>query len=107
MKDGDGNEVKAGDWIRFGYGIPPVGVQAPIVDRNGVLTVLTPKHKPKEATLALLEKCVGSYWKIPEPDIVSMMHAGIGVIHVTDKGPEFVSLEDFYKQLDEDEDQKE
>lgn len=47
--DSDGVEVKAGDKIRFGYGIPAVSVRrAPVVERDGKLLALTKGHNPSE-----------------------------------------------------------
>lgn len=61
MTDEDGREVSAGDTIRFGYGIPPVCVEAEVIERNGKLIALTPGHTPKECSLELLKKYVGAF----------------------------------------------
>jgi len=66
-KDSDGRTIKAGDKIRFSYGIPPVGVVADVVDRGGQLVALTPDHLPKECLLTQLRKHVGCfYWTPPK-----------------------------------------
>ena len=39
--DGDGKEVRAGCTIGFSYGIPPIGVAAPVIERDGELVALT------------------------------------------------------------------
>lgn len=68
MKDDDGFEVGAGDWISFSYGIPPVGVRAKVSDENGKLiaTVLG-KHKPRCIALASLRRHVGNWYKADGP----------------------------------------
>lgn len=68
MKDDDGEVVKPGDWIRFTYGIPPVGVLAKISSRDGVLwmTVLG-RHRPREMRLKDLRRFVGAWWKSEGP----------------------------------------
>lgn len=60
--DSDGVEVTAGCTIHFGYGIPPVGVEAPVIERDGVLVALTPGHNPKECKVSSLMKHVGDFW---------------------------------------------
>jgi len=44
--DDDGVEVTAGCVIHFSYGAPGVGVDAPVIERDGRLIALTPGHKP-------------------------------------------------------------
>lgn len=41
-------EIKKGKIAHFVYGIPPVTVNAPIIERDGELIMLTPGHKPVE-----------------------------------------------------------
>ena len=60
--DSDGVEVTAGCTVFFSYGIPPVGVVAPVVDRDGVLIALTKGHHPSEAEVRDLEKHVGCFY---------------------------------------------
>ena len=62
MKDDDGNPVGAGDFIRFSYGIPPVGVKAKIIERDGKLIALTPGHRPDECNLKSLRRHVGQFY---------------------------------------------
>lgn len=62
VKDSDGNVVKAGDFVRFAYGQPPVGVRAPVVERDGDLVALTPDHNPKECRVDHLMRHVGDFW---------------------------------------------
>jgi len=63
MKDMYGDEVVAGDRIKFSYGIPPIGVTAEIVNNNGELIALTPNHNPKECKLKKLKSYVGEWRK--------------------------------------------
>ncbi len=63
IRDDDGEFVRAGDRIRFSFGIPPVRVIAEIIDRDGELIALTPDHKPKECRLRSLRRFVGGFWK--------------------------------------------
>ena len=67
-KDYDGLKVTEGDKISFSYGIPPVSVVAPIVRKNGVLTVLTPGHNPNSCPLSKLKEYVGQFWKEQQDD---------------------------------------
>ncbi len=62
--DADGNEVRDGDLIFFAYGIPPVGVEARVVNRSGKLVALTPGHKPSECDLSKIKKHVGEFYKV-------------------------------------------
>jgi hypothetical protein len=61
--DDDGERVFAGDTVRFDYGIPPVVVDAKIVQRRGQLIALTPGHDPAECNLRSLRKYVGNWYK--------------------------------------------
>jgi len=63
LLDDDRVPVKVGDTVRFNYGIPPVGVDAKIVQRNGQLIALTPGHNPAECNLRSLRKHVGNWYK--------------------------------------------
>lgn len=69
MKDEDGIQVKAGDWIAFSFGFPPLRVEAKIVERDGKLIALTPDVTPKEAPLTTLKHHVGLFWKIDGPTV--------------------------------------
>lgn len=62
IKDDDGIEVREGDVVHFGYGIPPVGVRAPVINRNGRLIAITEGHKPAECPVDQLRKHVGNFW---------------------------------------------
>lgn len=62
--DSDGNRVSAGDVVRFNYGIPPVVVDAKIVQRGRSLIALTPGHSPRECNLRSLRKYVGQWRRI-------------------------------------------
>ena len=74
--DDDGVPVKAGDTVRFSYGIPPVVVDAPIVQRRGSLIALTPGHDPKECNLRSLRKQVSCWFKSEaRPDPLTAMQA--------------------------------
>ena len=61
--DDDRKKVRAGDTIWFSYGIPPVCVIAPIVQRGKQLIALTPGHHPSECNLRRLRKLVGGWFK--------------------------------------------
>jgi len=63
MLDDDGVRVRAGDRVRFSYGIPPVAVESKIVQRSGKLIALTPGHNPAECTLRSLRRNVGEWYK--------------------------------------------
>jgi hypothetical protein len=65
--DGDGVEVTEGCTIRFSYGIPPVGVTAPVINRNGKLIAITKGHNPAECPVRELEGHVG-YFRVCNPD---------------------------------------
>jgi hypothetical protein len=67
--DSDGVEVTVGCTISFGYGIPPVPVVAPVVERKGVLIALTPGHNPSEARVSKLRKHVGDFWVMGTADV--------------------------------------
>jgi hypothetical protein len=67
--DSDGNEVKAGNVIHFGYGIPPVGVEAPVIERDGKLIALTPGHKPAECPVSQLKRHVGDFWVVRKESV--------------------------------------
>jgi len=64
VKDSDGSVVKAGDAVRFAFGQPPVGVLAPVIERDGRLIALTPDHNPKECRVDHLMRHVGAFWII-------------------------------------------
>ena len=63
LLDDDRVQVKAGDTVRFNYGIPPVVVDAKIVQRRGQLIALTPGHDPAECNLRKLRSYVGNWYK--------------------------------------------
>lgn len=44
----NGIEIKPGKIAHFIYGIPFVVVNAPIIERDGKLIMLTPDHNPQE-----------------------------------------------------------
>lgn len=67
-EDENGELVQAGDWIRFSYGIPPVCVEARIIERDGRLIALTPGHNPAESSLRSLKNHVGFFTKISGRD---------------------------------------
>jgi hypothetical protein len=62
IRDGDGVEVVAGCEIRFSFGLPPVGVLARVIERDGELFALTPDHNPKECKVRDLRRHVGDFW---------------------------------------------
>jgi len=63
LRDDDGEWVMAGDAVHFSYGIPPVGVDAPIVERDGKLVGLCPGHNPPQFNLRSLRRHVGNWYK--------------------------------------------
>jgi len=63
LRDDDGEWVTVGDNVRFSYGIPPVVVVAPIIERDGSLIALTPDHNPKECNLRSLRRYTGGWYK--------------------------------------------
>lgn len=67
IKDGDGKIIKEGDVIYFSYGIPPVGVYAPVVSIKGKLVAITKGHKPEQCSLRELKRHVGIFYKVEQP----------------------------------------
>ena len=63
LLDDDGEPTGAGDTVEFSYGIPPVRVVAPVIERDGRLVALTPGHTPVECKLRSLRYFVGSWYK--------------------------------------------
>lgn len=62
--DNDGETVRAGDVISFVFGIPGRRVEGRLFERDGQLIMPTPDVTPKEATLPMLRKHVGGFWKV-------------------------------------------
>ena len=62
LPDDDGVMVGAGDTIIFSYGIPPVRVNASIIEKDGQLIALTPGHIPTSCPLAEVREAVGSWF---------------------------------------------
>ena len=60
--DGDGVEVMAGCTVGFSYGTPPVGVIAPVIERDGKLIAITEGHRPSECEVRLLKAHVGYFY---------------------------------------------
>lgn len=78
IRDDEGEIVLDGDLVRFAYGIPPVGVEARIVERKGKLIALTPGHTPHEYPLARLRSCVGGFCKVmPKANEVGEVEAAL------------------------------
>jgi len=63
LLDDDGERTGAGDVVHFSYGIPPVGVDAQIIERDGRLVGLCPGHNPPEFKLRSLRRYVGGWYK--------------------------------------------
>ena len=68
MRDDDGIAVRAGDWITFSYGIPPVRVDAKVSTQKGrlIFTVLG-RHRPRQGLLYSLRRHVGSWYQSDGP----------------------------------------
>jgi hypothetical protein len=64
LYDDDGQPTGNGDMIMFTYGIPPVRVVAPVVERSGRLYALTTGHTPPECNLRSLRRYVGNWYKM-------------------------------------------
>ncbi len=64
LLDDDKNKTFAGDTVRFNYGIPPVKVDAQIIERDNKLIALTPGHTPNECNLRSLRRYVGNWYKV-------------------------------------------
>lgn len=62
-KDSDGAKLKAGDTVIFSYGIPPLRVEAPLVEKNGKLVAITKGHTPSECEVKELIGYVGNIYK--------------------------------------------
>ncbi len=63
LRDDDGEWVEAGDVVRFSFGIPPVLVDATIIEREGNLIGLCPMCNPPEFRLRSLRRYVGNWYK--------------------------------------------
>ena len=63
FRDDDYNWTYEGDVVSFCYGIPPIYVTGKVVNRNGTLYVLTPKHNPPECELRMLRRHVGAWYR--------------------------------------------
>ena len=56
--------TRAGDRVRFSYGIPPRVVVAEVVEQDGRLVVLCPGHHPESAPLRSLRRMVGEWFRV-------------------------------------------
>jgi len=57
LRDDDGGWVTSGDSVQFSYGIPPVTVIAPIIERDGKLIGLCPGHDPADNLRPICREC--------------------------------------------------
>lgn len=73
--DSEHQQVKAGCWVNFSYGIPPVIVHAKVVLRAGKLIALTPGHNPKEMPVSQLKRHVGYVIIVSAPSLRDAEHA--------------------------------
>lgn len=74
--DSDKVRIRAGDWIMFSYGIPPIRVIGEVFERGGKLLVKTPGHSPSECSLRELRKCVYDFYKWTKPNNQTTNHNG-------------------------------
>lgn len=68
IKDEDGKEIKAGDYITFTFGIPPISVLCKVTSTGGPLHIECldpPDVKPKRESLANVMKWY-QVWKAPK-----------------------------------------
>ena len=65
--DSYGVRIRKGAVVHFSYGIPPIGVDAKIVQRDGKLVALTPGHNPDHCALRSLKRFVGDIY-VKRPD---------------------------------------
>lgn len=72
ITDSDGTPVTHGCEISFSFGIPPITVKALVVQRDGVLTALTPGLRPDSCPVAKLRAHVGDFW-VRDPAIDAAM----------------------------------
>jgi len=63
LLDDDRVPTRAGDTVKFIYGIPPVSIRAKIVARGKSLIALTPGHTPDECNLRTLRRYVGAWFR--------------------------------------------
>jgi hypothetical protein len=63
LLDDDGQPTGAGDTVEFCYGIPPVRVLAPVIERDNRLIALTPGNTPGECSLRSLRHFAESWYK--------------------------------------------
>ncbi len=69
MKDEDGKDVRAGDVIRWEYGIPPVGVVSDIHEEGGeLIAVHRDNHNPQCYALRLFRKHGIQFWRDLRPE---------------------------------------
>lgn len=61
LLDKSGVEVWEGDIVHFSYGIPPIGVDAPIVFDGGAFWAITEGHNPERCLLGDLATAVGEF----------------------------------------------
>jgi hypothetical protein len=66
IKDDDGVVVTPGCRIAFSYSIPPVPVEAEVIERDGKIIALTPGHNPPECPVAKLQEYVWSFWVVEQ-----------------------------------------
>ncbi len=64
LLDDDGVAVKEGDRVSFSYGIPPMRVEGPVIELDGILWVKTPEHQPTSCRLDQLREFVGGFFKV-------------------------------------------
>ena len=69
LLDDDRVPVKAGDTVRFNYGIPPVVVDAKIVQRRGLAELVNQVLVERRSVLALINKtlCEAALQRGPAP----------------------------------------
>lgn len=101
IRDSNGELVREGDVVTFSFGIPPKGVRAEVIRRDGKLIALTPGHNPKECALDELKGHVGSFYleERTNPSVADFLRSWANdrhSIHVYGKAVSLLEAQDGY-----------